>query len=282
LSSIPLPSNCSPVLIIQRILLLAESHGIITSFKAIVAEKALTSLVKRLLQECGAEIEEIVMSATGNVGTFVLTRLLGLALNYSRAFITPTSGPRPVLLLLSNNTDLATSLSIIRRSGLFAEVIIVYGRAQDCAGQSNSNLIHSATLALDFYQWLETLNIPTTPSVLTLDVPPHHSSRSNSHEEELLSARRRHDANRLASPITMDFGSSKYNQTPSGRYQTPAPVSSPFSASAPVSIDSGIMHEAERIQIRKRASIMAFERILAFCQQGKLAFCRALLFQQRY
>jgi hypothetical protein len=129
---------------------LAETYGLVGSFKCMAKADSLPLQLKQTLQEAGCEIEEVISNNSEATNVFVLTRILRVTLSIQVS----SMGPRPVLMIITTERDYARALAIVRRSGLFGEIVLLHGEG------ACESLIHSSTIAIDWNKFLHGPPIP--------------------------------------------------------------------------------------------------------------------------
>ena len=137
--SLPLAECC------HRLQSLSLRYGHrLSSFRALVADGHLDEADKAAFDGCGVEVEEFRSDKeAASASVFVLTRLCHFALSLSLRPLPPSS-PRPVLVLVSGDADLAPALSMLSSSGLFSDVLLVH------PSRAAPALVHSATAAVSW------------------------------------------------------------------------------------------------------------------------------------
>ena len=148
-ASVPIPASVSPLLAAHRVVSLAAHYGRLDSVRCICCSPSLLSAdARQQLADGGVELEDVQSAKdavhSGSASVFVVTRILRLSLSIAMMGGGQQAAPRPVLLVLTADRDLASALSLARRSGLYGEVALVHPAAASPA------LIMSATIALDW------------------------------------------------------------------------------------------------------------------------------------
>jgi len=142
LESVPAPPDlASEVLVVNSINLLVERdcQSFIETFSAFCGERALNAKLQQALQELGVTVESLHSRKDHTADSQILTRILGLVLSITSTYPRPSlhnshshhgqlpnAPPRPILIVISGDRDLARALLLLKRFAIFSELILLH------------------------------------------------------------------------------------------------------------------------------------------------------------